>query len=84
MRAKLNFYNKKQNILTCCFSLEYFLHFNTISPVSIFLNLPIPLGGSSNYFKISCLNALGNWDIYNVTRREVRPHININNIGIIR
>ncbi|MBA3723687.1 MAG: glycosyltransferase [Candidatus Levybacteria bacterium] len=67
IQAKLNFYNPNQNILTRLFSVEYSLWFDLILPGLQSINAPIPLGGTSNHFRISDLQKLNGWDPFNVT-----------------
>ncbi|HJD55509.1 MAG TPA: palindromic element RPE5 domain-containing protein [Rickettsia endosymbiont of Pyrocoelia pectoralis] len=67
LQAKLNFYNKDENLLTKMFSIEYSLWFEYILKGLSLLNLPVPLGGTSNHFKTDILRTLGGWDAYNVT-----------------
>src|SRR3989344_2490887 len=67
VQAKLNFYNPNQNILTRLFSVEYSLWFDLVLPGLQSLNLPIPLGGTSNHFKTDYLHIVGGWDAFNVT-----------------
>jgi hypothetical protein len=49
------------------FTLEYTFLFDLLLPALNDLNLPIPLGGTSNHFKTKILRKLGGWDPYNVT-----------------
>ena len=67
LQAHLNFYNANENWLTRLFALDYALWFDTLLPGLEFLQVPIPLGGTSNHFRTSQLRALGAWDPYNVT-----------------
>lgn len=67
LQAKLNFYNKNENILTKMFNLEYSLWFEYILKGLSLLKLPTPLGGTSNHFKADILRKLGGWDAHNVT-----------------
>ena len=67
VQARLNYYNDKENFLTRCFTLEYSLWFDFFLPALEILNVPIPLGGTSNHFKTSILQAVGGWDPFNVT-----------------
>ena len=67
LQAKLNFYNKDENILTKFFSIEYFHWFNCLLSALEKLSLPITLGGTSNHFKSDLLKEIGLWDSYNVT-----------------
>ncbi len=67
IQAKLNFYNPQQNTLTRLFSAEYSLWFDLVLPGFQSISAPIPLGGTSNHFKIGTLRELGGWDAFNVT-----------------
>ena len=49
------------------FALEYNILFSLTLPVLSRLNAVMPLGGSSNYFRVSCLREIGGWDGYNLT-----------------
>jgi cellulose synthase/poly-beta-1,6-N-acetylglucosamine synthase-like glycosyltransferase len=67
LQARLNFYNRGDNLLTALFALEYALWFDFLLPGLQRLRLPIPLGGTSNVFRADVLRAVGGWDPYNVT-----------------
>jgi len=67
IQAKLNFYNPNQNILTRWFTAEYATWFDLCLPALDALQAPIPLGGTSNHFRMDLLRQLGGWDEYNVT-----------------
>lgn len=67
IQAKLNFYNPDQNFLTRCFTAEYATWFDLCLPGLDCLKAPIPLGGTSNHFRLEVLKHLGGWDEYNVT-----------------
>ncbi len=67
IQAKLNFYNPGQNILTRCFTAEYALWFDLFLPGLDCLEAPIPLGGTSNHFRLRALREIGGWDEFNVT-----------------
>ncbi len=67
MQAKLNFYNPNQNILTRLFAVEYSLWFGLVLPGLQSINAPIPLGGTSNHFRMASLRNIGGWDAFNVT-----------------
>jgi glycosyltransferase XagB len=67
VQAKLNFYNPHQNMLTRLFTAEYSLWFDLILPGLQSLEVPIPLGGTSNHFKTKYLRQLNGWDSFNVT-----------------
>lgn len=49
------------------FAAEYAIQFREVLPLLARLGAPIPLGGSSNHFRIEALRAAGGWDSYNVT-----------------
>jgi glycosyltransferase XagB len=67
VQARLNYYNHSENWLTRMFTLEYSLWFDWLLPALQRLNAPIPLGGTSNFFRTDILIELGGWDPYNVT-----------------
>lgn len=67
VQAKLNFYNVSQNFLTKIFTAEYSLWFDLILPGLQSLDAPIPLGGTSNHFRVDILRKLSGWDAFNVT-----------------
>ncbi len=67
LQAKLNFYNKDENLLTKLLSIEYSIWFEYILKGLSILGLPVTLGGTSNHFKTDILRKVGNWDAYNVT-----------------
>ncbi|MGO0122491.1 glycosyltransferase [Desulfothermobacter acidiphilus] len=66
-QAALNFYNRDENFLTKMFTLEYSYWFDYLLPGLDRLNLPIPLGGTSNHFRTEKLRELGGWDPFNMT-----------------
>jgi hypothetical protein len=49
------------------FALEYSGLFRVLIPFLARIRMPIPLGGTSNHFRRSALEATGGWDPYNVT-----------------
>lgn len=67
VQARLNIYNPGRNFLTRQFTLEYAGLFDAILPAFERLNLPLPLGGTSNHFPRHMIEAAGAWDPYNVT-----------------
>jgi glycosyltransferase XagB len=67
VQAKLNYYNRNQNLLTRWFTCEYSNWFDMILPGLNRAGLPIPLGGTSNHFITEKLRELGGWDPFNVT-----------------
>jgi len=67
LQAKLNYYNPRQNLLTRFFTAEYSLWFDVTLTGLQSLNTSIPLGGTSNHFRVADLNRLKGWDPFNVT-----------------
>lgn len=67
IQCALNYFNKSENFLTKMFTLEYSYWFDYMLPGLDSLNIPIPLGGTSNHFKFDKLMELGGWDGFNVT-----------------
>jgi cellulose synthase/poly-beta-1,6-N-acetylglucosamine synthase-like glycosyltransferase len=67
LQARLNFYNAKENVLTRLFALDYALWFDYLLPGLERFAIPMPLGGTSNHFRVEALAAIHGWDPYNVT-----------------
>ncbi|WP_412545330.1 glycosyltransferase family 2 protein [Maricaulis sp. MIT060901] len=67
LQAPLNWYNRDKNWLTRQFALEYAAHFRVMLPFFVRLGWPLPLGGTSNYFRAEALRRVGGWDAHNVT-----------------
>ncbi len=67
LQSKLNFYNAGENLLTRWFSIEYSYWYDFYLEGLDRVDVPIPLGGTSNHFRIDQLRELGGWDPYNVT-----------------
>lgn len=67
LQARLNYYNRNDSLLPRLFALEYAMWFDYMLPGLQSLNIPIPLGGTSNHLRLSELRRLGEWDPYNVT-----------------
>lgn len=67
VQARLNIYNPEANWLTRQFTVEYSALFDGLLPLLDAMNLPIPLGGTSNHFRVEALKWLQAWDPYNVT-----------------
>lgn len=67
IQAKLNYYNSKQNLITKWFTQEYSMWFELLLPGIMHLDIPLPLGGTSNHFKMEELKKIGAWDPFNVT-----------------
>lgn len=66
LQAKLNFYNRNQNIMSKWFTTEYSMWYDLFLPGLSQFDAPIPLGGTSNHFQMQALKELGGWDPYNV------------------
>ncbi len=67
LQARLAFYNPNENWLTRQFTIEYGVLFGLLLPALARLGLPLPLGGTSNHFRVAALAHVGGWDPYNVT-----------------
>ncbi len=67
LQCRLNYYNARENWLARMFTLDYALWFDQVLPGLERLGIPIPLGGTSNHFKIAVLRELHAWDSFNVT-----------------
>jgi cellulose synthase/poly-beta-1,6-N-acetylglucosamine synthase-like glycosyltransferase len=67
LQAKLAYYNADQNLLTRWFAAEYAGWFNQLLPGLVARNAPVPLGGTSNHFRVDVLARVGGWDPYHVT-----------------
>jgi glycosyltransferase XagB len=67
LQCRLSYFNSHENWLTRMFTLDYGLWFDQMLPGLERLNVPIPLGGTSNHFKIEVLRELHAWDPFNVT-----------------
>jgi glycosyltransferase XagB len=67
LQARLAIRNHSESWLSKLFAIEYATLFDVINPGLCALNLPIPLGGSSNHFRVPSLVGVGAWDEWNVT-----------------
>jgi cellulose synthase/poly-beta-1,6-N-acetylglucosamine synthase-like glycosyltransferase len=67
LQARLNYYNQRQNLLTRWFTQEYSTWFDLFLPGLVVSGAPIPLGGTSNHFRVRVLKELLGWDPFNVT-----------------
>ncbi|MFM0619724.1 glycosyltransferase family 2 protein [Paraburkholderia nemoris] len=67
IQCRLNYYNARENWLTRMFTLDYSLMFDLLLPGLDRLKVPIPLGGTSNHFRLDVLRELNGWDPFNVT-----------------
>ena len=67
LQGVLDFYNPATNWLSRCFTIEYAAWFRIVLPGLQRLGLPIPLGGTTLFFRRAALESLGGWDAHNVT-----------------
>lgn len=67
VQAQLSVYNRGKSWFTRQFTLEYTALFDALLPALERLDLPVPLGGTSNHFPRAVLDEVGGWDPYNVT-----------------
>lgn len=67
VQAPLAIHNGKSSWIARQFEIEYAILFNIWLPFLARLRLPLPLGGTSNYFRRDRLKAAGGWDAWNVT-----------------
>jgi cellulose synthase/poly-beta-1,6-N-acetylglucosamine synthase-like glycosyltransferase len=67
LQGVLDFYNPSCNWLSRAFTVEYAAWFRVLLPGLSRLGLPVPLGGTTLFFRRSALEAVGGWDAHNVT-----------------
>ncbi len=67
VQASLTIDNTADHWLARLFTAEYAAQFDLFLPGLAALELPLPLGGSSNHFRTAVLRKVGTWDPYNVT-----------------
>lgn len=67
LQSPLVIANGGSSWISAVFALEYAGLFRRLLPALARFHLPLPLGGTSNHFRVSVLNAVGGWDPYNVT-----------------
>jgi glycosyltransferase XagB len=73
LQAELAFWNDDTNWITALYWVGYKIHFTRFLPGLARLGLPIPLGGTSNHFRVSALLDVALrpdghiWDAYNLT-----------------
>ena len=67
LQGRLDFYNPRRNWLSRCFTVEYASWFRVVLPGMQRLGLPLPLGGTTLFFRREVLEDLGGWDSHNVT-----------------
>ena len=67
LQGHLDFYNSRRNWLSRCFSIEYAIWFRVLLRGMQRLGIPLPLGGTTVFFRRRALEAVGAWDAHNVT-----------------
>lgn len=67
LQAELLIDNAGEHWLAGLFAGEYAGLFGTLLPALAAWQLPMPLGGTSNHFRIAALRDIGGWDAFNVT-----------------
>lgn len=67
VQGYLDFYNSKQNWLSRCFTIEYASWFRVLLRGAQKLGVPLPLGGTTVFFRRDVLETIGAWDAHNVT-----------------
>lgn len=67
LQAPLVIANMRQSWTSALFALEYAALFRRMLPVLARYRMPLPLGGTSNHFRVGPLKAVGGWDPFNVT-----------------
>jgi hypothetical protein len=67
VQAPLVAHNHRESWITGQFALDYAVWFRLILPMLAKASGCLPLGGTSNHFKIAALRQVGGWDPWNVT-----------------
>ncbi|MEM6306424.1 MAG: glycosyltransferase family 2 protein [Pseudomonadota bacterium] len=67
LQGVLDFYNDQANWLARCFTIEYATWFRIVLPGLQKMGFPLPLGGTTLFFRRTALETLGAWDAHNVT-----------------
>lgn len=67
IQARLVIANGKSGALPALFAGEYAALFSVFLPALGRWDMVMPLGGTSNHFRLASLRAVGGWDAYNVT-----------------
>jgi glycosyltransferase XagB len=67
VQGYLDFYNHDQNWLARCFTVDYAMWFRIVLHGVQRLGVPIPLGGTTVFFRRRPLEEVGAWDAHNVT-----------------
>ncbi|NJR13953.1 MAG: glycosyltransferase [Phyllobacteriaceae bacterium] len=86
VQAPLEIANRAHSMLTRMFAFEYAALFRGLLPALSSRRLFVPLGGTSNHFRVSALRDVGGWDPYNVTEDAdlgMRLHAHGHHTGMI-
>lgn len=67
VQGYLDFYNDRKNWMARAFTIEYAVWFRVFLTGVQRLGLPIPLGGTTVFFRRRVLEEIGAWDAHNVT-----------------
>jgi glycosyltransferase XagB len=67
LQARLAIDNAADSWISAIFSIDYDVWFSALLPGLDRLRLPMPLGGTSNHFRIRSLREANGWDPFNVT-----------------
>src|SRR5690606_32310519 len=67
VQAPLAIHNGGSSWIARQFEMEYAILFKVWLPFLARLGFPLPLGGTSNYFRRDRLQRAGGWDAWNVT-----------------
>jgi len=67
LQSVLDFHNSGTNLLTVFFAAEYASHYRMLLPGLVKSSSVVPLGGTSNHFRMKFIREVGGWDAYNVT-----------------
>ncbi|MGG7566664.1 glycosyltransferase [Rhodovulum sp. DZ06] len=67
VQARLAFHNLQDGWIARSFAVEYVTWFTLVLPGMVRMGFPIPLGGTSVFFRRWALERIGAWDAHNVT-----------------
>lgn len=67
VQGVLDYYNPRANWLSRCFTIEYASWFRVLLPGLARINLVVPLGGTTVFFRRAVLEDVCGWDAHNVT-----------------
>lgn len=67
VQGNLDFFNSRENWMARCFTIDYAMWFRVLLKGIQTLGIPIPLGGTTIFFRRNVLVEIGGWDAHNVT-----------------